>query len=61
MVLAESVEERRRGTDPAAAEHVDLQQQLRVRVDRRVQPLRLAVDFDPCLIDRDPRRLEWLA
>ena len=35
------------------AEHVDLQQELRLGVDGCVQPLFLAIDFDLLLVDGD--------
>jgi hypothetical protein len=57
VFLGEPMEERRRGIGPAAAVHLDFQQQLRLRIDRCVQPLLLPIDFDLLLIDRDPRRL----
>jgi len=56
VFLGEAMEERRRGISPAAAEHVDFQQQLRFRVDGGVQPLFVAVDLDLLLVDGDPRR-----
>ena len=46
MFLGETVEERRRGIGPVAAEYVDLQEQFRIRVDRGVEPLCLTVDGD---------------
>jgi len=51
VFLSEAVKKRRRGTDPAAAEHVDLQQQFRLGVDGCVQPLFLAIDLDLFLVD----------
>ena len=56
VFLGESMQECRRGVGPAAAEHVDFQQQLRFRVDGGVQPLFVAVDLDLLLVDGDPRR-----
>ena len=48
---------RRENGCSAAAVDINLQEQLRVRVDRGVQPLLLAVNLDLFLVDRDPRRL----
>jgi hypothetical protein len=56
VFLRESMQKRRRGIGPAAADNVDIEQQLRVGVDRRKQPLLLAVDFDLPLVDGNPRR-----
>ena len=51
------MEEHRRGISPASAEHVDLQEQLGIRIDRSVEPLCLAGDSDLFFVDGDPRRL----
>jgi len=54
VFLGESVKKRRRGVGPAAAVDINLQEQLRVRVDHGVQPLLLAVNLDLFLVNRDP-------
>ena len=56
VFLGEAMQKRRRGIGPAAAVDINLQQQLRVRVDRGVEPLVLAIYLDLLLIDCDPRR-----
>jgi hypothetical protein len=55
VTFSEGVKERRRGTDPAAAGHFGFEQEFRLDIDRRVQPLLLAIDLDAFLVDRDPR------
>jgi hypothetical protein len=48
------MQERRRGIGPAAAVGVDLKQQFRLRINRRVQPFFLTIDLDLFFIDGDP-------
>jgi len=48
--LGESMQERRRGTDPAAAVYLDFQQELRLRIDGGVQPLFVSIDLDPLFL-----------
>ncbi|GGN94126.1 hypothetical protein GCM10009030_20180 [Haloarcula pellucida] len=53
VFLSEPMQERRRGVGPAAAEHVNFEQQLRFCVDSSVEPLFLAIGLDLFLVDRD--------
>jgi hypothetical protein len=61
IMLGEAMKERRRGIGPAAAVHVEFLQQLRLRVNRGVQPLLFTVHLNLFLVDRDPRRRRQVA
>lgn len=50
------MQKRRRGIGAAAAEHIDFQEELRVRVNRGIQPLGLAIAINMFLVIRDRRR-----
>jgi len=57
VFLGQTVEKHRRGIGPVTAVYVDFQQQLRLCIDRCVQPFLITINLDLFLIEDDPRRL----
>ena len=55
-MLRETREERRRGIGPAAAEHLDIEHQHRIELNRGATPPLLGNDLDRRLVDGDPPR-----
>ena len=56
VMLREAREERRRGIGPAAAEHLNIEHQHRIKIDCSVTPPPLGADLDRRLVDGDPPR-----